>query len=130
MKIKIRLKHVNRFRNNNRADKRYRYYFRAPGMPKGIRLPDEPHSKEFRTAYELALASLQTAKQDTIAVAADRLAKPGTVSALIVTYYKSDTWKVLAPDTKDARERIIRKFGAEFGALKVATLTEANLITI
>jgi hypothetical protein len=75
--VKIRLKHVNRFRNNNRADKRYRYYFRIPGR-KAVLLPGEPGSKEFRTAYELALAALQTAQQDTIAIAAEKLARPGS----------------------------------------------------
>jgi len=126
---KIRLKHVNRFRNNNRADKSYRYYFRVPGQ-KAVPLPGAPGSKEFMTAYGLALAASQTATQDSIAAAADKLAKPGSVAALIVTYYKSDMWKVLAPDTKEARERIIRKFGEEFGTAKVATLTKTNLITI
>src|SRR5215471_20243075 len=129
MKITIKFKHINRVRNLKRKNKRYRWYFRAPGR-KPVPLPGEPGTKEFKAAYDLAFAELQTVNQDAITKAAEKLARPGTVAALIVTYYKSDVWKVVAPDTKEARERIIRKFGAEFGTLKVATLTEMNLLTI
>ncbi|MGY2982664.1 tyrosine-type recombinase/integrase [Bradyrhizobium sp. USDA 4508] len=136
---KIRLQHVNRIRNKNRADKSYRYYFRVRGQ-KAIPLPGKPGSDEFMTAYGLALAGLEKARQGetAIAVAAAKLAKPGTIAALVPSYYRSAEWLNLASDTKEARERIIRKFvhgdakkGLRgYGTFPVAMFTEQNLVDI
>src|SRR5215475_1848858 len=109
----IKLKHVNSFQNRRRPDKAKRFYFRVRGR-KPIRLPGQPGSDEFMQAYAMAPASLQVARQDglaniteAVAKAAEKLAKPGTIAALLPGYYRSAEWLNLGTDTKEARERII-----------------------
>src|SRR6516162_1312140 len=54
---RLRLKHVNAFRNRNRKDGRTRHYFRRRGQ-KAIPLPGLPGSDEFMAAYAMALAAI------------------------------------------------------------------------
>ncbi|MBR0778559.1 tyrosine-type recombinase/integrase [Bradyrhizobium diazoefficiens] len=133
------MKHVNKFKNKNRTDKRERYYFRVRGQ-KAIPLPGKPGSDEFMTAYGLALSALEKARQGetAIAVSAAKLGKPGTIAALVPSYYRSAEWLNLASDTKEARERILKRFvhgdakkGLRgYGNFPVAMFTEQNLIDI
>jgi integrase len=53
---------------------------------------------------------------------------PGTVDALVVTYYKSGAWNGLASDTRKTRRHIIEKFRAQHGDKCVALLHRDHLL--
>jgi integrase len=98
-----------------------RFYFRRAGFKK-IPLSGLPWSPEFMAAYETALASTQR-----IEIGASRT-NPGTINALVVTYYKSDGWHALAADTQKTRLRIIEKFRAQHGDKRVALLRREHIL--
>jgi integrase len=114
---RIKLKYVNGFANRHRKDGRPRYYFRRRGC-KAIPLPGLPGSEEFMDAYKAALGTVpQSAK-----IGQSRT-QPGTVNALIVSYYKSDEWlHNLAEDTRKTRHRYIERFRLQHGNKRVALL--------
>jgi integrase len=113
----IKLKYVNGFANRDRKNGRVRYYFRRRGQ-KAILLPGLPGSEEFMAASAAALAE----------IGADRTL-PGTVSALVVDYYRSDEWQnQLAEDTRKTRRRIIERFRAKHGNKRVAFLRREHLL--
>jgi integrase len=119
---RIRLKHVNAFRNKNRNDGKVRYYFRRPGQ-KAIPLPGPVGSDEFMSAYGLALAILPDPPRE---VGADRT-MPGTVDALAVSYYKSAEWQALAQDTQRTRRYSIEAFRARHGMKRVSLLRSEHI---
>ena len=88
---RIKLKYVNGYANRDRKSRRVRYYFRRRGI-KAIPLPGIPGSQEFMAAYSAALASVP---DEHLEIGANRTL-PGTINALIVTYYRSDEWHALA----------------------------------
>jgi hypothetical protein len=74
-------------------------------------------------AYELAMGGESAPRVD-----ARRRTLPGTIEALVVTYYKSDEWQHgFAEDTRKSRRRIIEKFRAEHGDKRVALLREEHI---
>ena len=120
--VQIKLKYVNGFANRDRKNGRVRYYFRRRGQ-KAILLPGLPGSEEFMAAYAAALQSIDVAE-----IGADRTL-PGTVSALVVDYYRSDEWQnQLAEDTRKTRRRIIERFRAKHGNKRVAFLRREHLL--
>src|SRR5262249_30781540 len=119
----IKLKYVNAFANRGRKDKRVRYYFRRRGA-KTIPLPGLPGSEEFMVAYAAALAGIPDPHLE---IAAKRTL-PGTINALVVTYYKSDEWHALATDTQKSRRRIIERFRAQHGDKRVALLQRKHVL--
>jgi integrase len=99
-----------------------RFYFRRVGF-KTVKLPGLPWSPEFMAAYELAMGGESAPRVD-----ARRRTLPGTIEALVVTYYKSDEWQHgFAEDTRKSRRRIIEKFRAEHGDKRVALLREEHI---
>jgi hypothetical protein len=84
---RIKLKFVNGFANPDRKNTRTRYYFRRRGC-KAIPLPGLPGSQEFMAAYAAALAGIP----DQAKIGASRTL-PGTINALVVSYFKSDEWQ-------------------------------------
>jgi hypothetical protein len=106
---KLRLRHVNAFRNRKRRDGRLRYYFRRRGQ-KAIPLPGLPGSEEFIAAYGMALAALP----DQPEIGASRTS-PGTVNALVIDYYRSTEWHDLSEETRKTRRRIIERFRVKHG---------------
>jgi hypothetical protein len=119
-------KHVNGFQNKRRPDKAVRYYFRMRGR-KPIRLPGPLYSEAFNTAYAMALAGLPEHEPRQLG---EKRTAPGTINALVVSYYRSTDWIALAEDTKDARRRIIEKFRLMHGGKHVHLLAEAHLVKI
>jgi Phage integrase family len=93
-----------------------RRYVRRPGQ-KRIPLPGLPGSEEFMLAYQLALEGSAPRQE----IGASRTG-PGTINALVVSYYKSEAWGALAEETRKTRRRIIERFRAEHGAKRVALL--------
>jgi len=93
-----------------------RFYFRRRGL-KQVPLPDLPYSTEFMDAYQTALGTERRTE-----INASRTA-PGTINALVVSYYTSDAWKNgLEEETRKTRRRIIEKFRTEHGDKRVALL--------
>jgi len=117
----IRLKYVNGFRNKRRSDARMRYFFRRRGC-KAIPLPGQPGSDEFMAAYALALASVPERKE----IGASRTT-PGTIGALVVAYFTSESWLALSRDTQKNRRAIIERFREQYGDLRVAMLQQGHI---
>jgi len=118
---RIRLKHVNGFVCR---DARVRYYFRRRGC-KAIPLPGRPGSEEFMAAYAASLAGVP----DPVEIGAGRTL-PGTISALVVAYFRSDAWRALGEDTKNSRRRIIDRFREQHGEKRVALIHREHFIAM
>ena len=118
---KLRLRHVNAFRNRKRRDGRLRYYFRRRGE-RAIPLPGLPGSEEFIAAYGMALAALP----DQPEIGASRTS-PGTVNALVIDYYRSTEWHDLSEETRKTRRRIIERFRVKHGDKRVALLRQGHI---
>ena len=114
---RIKLKYVNAIANRRRKNERVRYYFRRRGF-KAIPLPGLPGSEAFMEAYQMTLAAIPDT--DRPEIGASRT-EPGTISALIVSYYKSAEWTNLADDTRSSRRRIIEKLRARQQQARAAT---------
>lgn len=97
-----------------------RFYFRRRGL-KQVRLPGLPYSTEFMDAYQTALGNEHRTE-----INASRTA-PGTINALVVSYYKSDAWCGLEEETRKTRRRIIEKFRTEHGDKRVALLQRGHV---
>ena len=111
---RLQLKHVNQFRDRHG---RLRHYFRRRGI-RAVPLPGLVGSEEFMAAYAAALA--RTPGEPTEIGAARTL--PGTINALIVSYYRSAEWNALDVQTQKNRRRIIERFRIEHGPKRVALL--------
>jgi integrase len=120
---KLRLKYVNAFHNPKRTNDRVRYYFRRRGE-KAIPLPGLPGSEEFMLAYQQALAALPEA---TIEIGARRT-QPGTIDALVVSYYRSGLWlHGMGEATRQPRRAIIERFRGKHGSKRVALLRRDHI---
>jgi hypothetical protein len=86
-----------------------RWYLRRRGF-KSVPLPGLPWSPEFMAAYEAAITG-QGLRQE---IGASRT-KPGSMSALVVKFYRSAEWAGLAPSTQATYRGILERFRAEYG---------------
>lgn len=116
---RIRLKHVNAFRDRHG---RLRHYFRKPGC-KCVALPGLAGSAEFMDAYQAALSG-ETATRVEIG---SRRTKPGTIAALTVAYFGSYSFQGGAPETRRTRRNILERFRVEHGHRQVATLQRSHV---
>src|SRR5215472_19023337 len=121
---RIKLKYVNAFANRRRKNERVRYYFRRRGF-KAIPLPGLPGSEEFMTAYQMALAAIPD--QERPEIGASRT-EPGTINALVISYYRCAEWTNLADETRSARRRIIEKFRTKHGSKRVRLLSREHIV--
>jgi integrase len=111
-----RLRYVNSFVDRHGHP---RHYFRREGM-KPIPLPGLFGSEEFMRAYQMALAGLPGAGSKPEIGASRTL--PGTVAALVVSYYRSDAWRRLDEETQKTRRRTIERFRERWGEHRVALI--------
>ena len=100
------------------------HYFRKPGCAR-IKLPGVPGSEQFMAVYQAALAADAPpsdigAKRNT----------PGTIAALVATYAASDIFRNLADETRRTRWAILRRFGDDHGAKRVALLKREHVEAI
>lgn len=95
-----------------------RWYLRKPGTP-SVALPGLPWSPEFMAAYEEAL------KGDPAPKAAK--AGPGTIDALVASYYQTADFAGLRASTKKTYRGIIERFRAEHGDKRVAKMEAAHV---
>jgi integrase len=98
-----------------------RFYFRKAGC-KQVPLPGLPWSPVFMAAYEAALGG----DAPPIEIGASRT-KPGTINALVVSYFNSMAFQALAPETRRTRRNILERFRAEHGDKRSALLKREHI---
>src|SRR5262245_54749065 len=118
----IRLKYVHQWVDTRNGGARARYYFRRPGF-KRIPLPGLPGSQEFMDAYQTALAGQPLPRP---MIGASRT-KPGSISALVVSYFASTAFLSLRPATQTTYRNILERFRREHGDKPVALLTRQHI---
>lgn len=96
-----------------------RWYYRRPGFPR-VALPGLPWSADFMAAYESA------AKGEKLEIG-KTLSAPGTISALVASYYRTSDFAGLRDSTKATYRGIIERFRTEHGEKRVATLQKVNV---
>src|SRR5262249_33017018 len=82
-------------------------------------------SEAFMDAYQMALAAIPDSDRPEIG---SRRTEPGTINALVVSYYNCSDWANLADDTRSARRRIIEKFRAKHGSKRVRLLGREHIV--
>ena len=118
----IRLKYVHCWIDRRNGGAKPRYYFRRPGFDRAA-LPGLPGSTEFMRAYETALAGQALPRP---MIGASRT-KPGSIAALIVSYFCAPQFLALAPATQQTYRLILEKFRSEHGDKPVALLTRQHI---
>jgi hypothetical protein len=103
----IKLRYVNQWFDTRNGGAKARYYFRRPGFAQ-IPLPGLPGSPEFMDAYQTALAGQPLPRP---MIGASRT-KPGSIAALIVSYFSSPQFLSLKPATQQTYRLILEKFRA------------------
>lgn len=116
--MKIALKFIQRDRDRHGN---VRHYLRMLGKPK-IRLPGEPGTPEFLTAYYAGLAAITPAPVPVVPSTAQ-----GTLNALAVSYYGSAAFKRLRVSTQVNYRRIIERLRVAHGKKPVRVLEPVNI---
>lgn len=98
---------------------RARWYFRRPGYPRRA-LPGLPWSPQFMAEYAAAMES------DKAEIGKAQSA-PGSVSALVASYYRSADYSGMADSTKRAVRNILERFRAEHGEKRVAHMEKRHV---
>ncbi|WP_295043288.1 tyrosine-type recombinase/integrase [uncultured Paracoccus sp.] len=96
-----------------------RWYFRRPGFPRRA-LPGLPWSPQFMAEYAAAMAGEKTeiGKKKIV---------PGSISALVASYYRSAEYTGLAESNKRAVKNILERFRAEHGDKRVAHMEKRHV---
>ena len=122
MGLRMKLpKYVHAFIDRRNGKITPRYYFRRRGFS-GAALPGLPWSPAFMAAYETALNGA-SAERD---IGANRTI-PGTVNAVIISYYNSGAFQSLAAETRRSRRGILERFRAEHGDKRIALLQRTHI---
>lgn len=103
---------------------RARWYFRRPGF-KRVALPGLPWSPEFMAAYEAAAQGDDGAHGAGAAKTA-----PGTVAALVASYYRSAEYRNLKPITQRTYRSTMEPFREQHGDKRVAALRREHIKAI
>ncbi len=101
-----------------------RFYLRRKGYAQ-IPLPGLPWSPQFMAVYEEAMSS-ETPK---ITAATNRI-KPGTIEAVVHSYFNSVAFSDLADETKRTRKNILLRFANEHGEKRIAMLRREHVVAI
>lgn len=96
-----------------------RWYYRRPGYPRAP-LPGLPWSPDFMAAYELAA-------QGEKAEIGKAKSKPGTIGALVASYYRTSDFTNLSDVTKRTYRNILERFRAEHADKRVAMLQRQHI---
>ena len=106
-----------------------RFYFRRAGF-KRVPLPGLPWSPEFMAAYEEALAGQPTP------IGGARV-RPGTIRALVVSYYNSLAFRSMKANTQSVYRNILDRFcgepdrqGQEYGEKSAANMRREHVIKL
>ena len=123
---RFRLKYVNSFANPDRHNATVRHYFRRPGV-KAVPLPGLPGSEEFMAGYADGARRDVRRRQ-----AGDRLNRtlPGTVDALVVSFYKTNNrWlNVFKEETRRKWRPHIERFRVRHGSKRVRLLRREYIV--
>lgn len=96
-----------------------RWYYRRTGYPRAALL-GLPWSPEFMAAYELA------AQGERMDVGRAK-SKPGTIAALVASYYRSSDFTNLSDVTKRTYRNILERFRAEHADKRVSMLQRQHI---
>lgn len=96
-----------------------RWYFRRPGYPRRA-LPGLPWSPQFMAEYAAAMEG------DKTEIGKKKIV-PGSVSALVASYYRGAEYSGLADSTKRAVRNILERFRAEHGDKRVAHMEKRHV---
>lgn len=101
---------------------RPRWYFRRPGYPRRA-LPGLPWSPQFMAEYAAAMEGdkIEVGKKQTV---------PGSIAALVASYYRSADYSGLAASTKRAVRNILENFRADHGDKRVAHMEKRHVLKI
>lgn len=99
-----------------------RWYFRRPGYPRRA-LPGLPWSPQFMAEYAAAMEGdkIEVGKKQTV---------PGSIAALVASYYRSAEYSGLAVSTKRAVRNILENFRADHGDKRVAHMEKRHVLKI
>jgi integrase len=114
---RIRLKYVQAWVD---GEGRAHHYFRRRGYPR-MRLPGLPGSTEFMTAYQFALAAAPEP------VGATRT-HPGSLSAVLVAYYGSQSFRLLSVGTQALWRQILERWRETDGDKPIAVLPKEFIV--
>jgi integrase len=117
---RIRLRYVKEYLDQTGVVRRY---FRR-GKAKEIPLPGEPGSREFMAVYQAALEQHSTTPPKPIGASRT---EPGTMAALIASYYGSAEYKNLAPITRATYRNEIERVRLRHGTKRVAKLGREHI---
>lgn len=109
------LKYVQRYRDRHG---KMRCYFRRAGYAR-IALPDDPTTERFKAAYQAALTGLPKPSVSR--------AVPGSISAVLIAYYRSSGWSQLKPQTQATYRAVLDRFREKFGELPANALTSTHV---
>lgn len=101
---------------------RPRYYFRRPGF-EAKRLRGLPYSPEFMADYEAAMAG------QPLPVGAQR-ARPGTMTALALSYFASPEFRALKQSTQRARRWLVERLCREHGDKRAADMRRDHVVKL
>ena len=90
-------------------------------------LTGTPWSEDFMRQYAAALDGVKASAPTTSGELGASRTKSGSVSALVVRYYRSPEFKALKPSTQVVRRRIVEHFRNAYGGLPVNRLTRQNV---
>jgi hypothetical protein len=108
----------------DRADGKVRVRFRDRRTGFSVYLTGTPWSEDFMRQYAAALDGVKAKR---VEIVGGERTVAGTVNALIVSYYKSATFKDLKASTQSMRRNVIEAFRRDFGDLPVTGLTRRVL---
>jgi integrase len=114
-----RLDYVKSYRD--RHGKWHRYFRRAGQEP--VKLPGEPGSPEFMTAYARALS-----EQPQRGLSKTTRSPPGTLAGAIAGYYTSPQWRELAARTQYGRRNILEHLREKGGDKRIATIERHQIV--
>jgi hypothetical protein len=101
---------------------RARHYFRRAGFPR-VRLPGLPWSPSFMAVYEQALAAVPPP------IGANRT-KPGSLSAVLVAYYGSQSFRSLAAGSQALWRQILERWREQHGDKPIALLPKEHIVRL
>lgn len=104
--------------------KKQRIRFRAKGVD--TYLPYPPTGDEFTKAYAMALEGIEDWKANI----GETRTKPGSVNALVVSFYRSPKFTGCRPSTQQTYRRIIERFRAKFGEALVRDMNYSHVSKI
>ncbi|CAN7689847.1 tyrosine-type recombinase/integrase [Mesorhizobium amorphae] len=120
MKLKLP-KHVKAFIDRTG---RPRHYFR----PSNTTLPGLPYSTEFMDAYGAALKAWGAGRAAPTTMIGANRTQPGTIGALILSYYGSADFRNLAKASQKTYRNALERIRIEYGIGSVATIERKHVL--